>query len=153
MGENGTYKALGEIHALNENIATINMSTYLNYGKPCDVCFYEYIDNIIPLINHKKIFTSGYDVREMEDDEPVVKPKNVLKCSHGGIIDTTDNISTRGGINKDVRTNIYLPSRYRQETAANAAIELTYLFLKKLWHLTETNHNSTSYFGRLLESV
>ncbi|CAF2591436.1 unnamed protein product [Rotaria sp. Silwood2] len=99
MGEDGTYKALGEINAFNENIATINI---------------------------------GYDEGEIEDDEPVVKPTNVLKCSHGGIIDTTDNIPALGGINKDVKINIYSPHYYHQEQAANAAIESTYLFLKKL---------------------
>jgi acetolactate synthase small subunit len=92
-------------------------------------------------------------VNQSEDGQPVLKPTNVLKCSHGGIIDTTSNIPALGGINKDVKTSLLSPHYYHQESAANAAIESTYLFLKKLWHLMETKNDNTSYFGRLLELV
>jgi hypothetical protein len=153
MNETRAYKLLGEINAFNGNVATINMSTCSNCRKPCDICYYECVDNINPLINQEKIFTSGYYVGEVEDGQPVDKPTNVLKCSHGSIIDTTGDIPALGGINKDVKTSIISPHYYFQEKAANAAIESTYLFLKKLWHLTETKQDNTSHFGRLLELV
>ena len=105
MNETGAYKLLGEINAFNGNVATINMSTCSNCQKACDICEYECVDNILPLLNQEKIFTSGYYVGEVEDGQPVVKPTNVLKCSHGSIIDTTGNIPAVGGINKDMKAN------------------------------------------------
>ncbi|CAF3667257.1 unnamed protein product [Rotaria sp. Silwood1] len=84
------------------------------------------------LLIDKKIFTSDYYVGEIEDDESVLKPTNILKCSHGGVIDKTGNISAVGCSNKDVKIFLLSPHYYYQEKAANAAIESTYLFLKKL---------------------
>lgn len=153
---NGTnaYKLLGEINAFyNNNVATINMSTCLNCQKPCKECPYECVNNIIPLLNQEKIFTSGYYVDQSEDGKPVPKPTNVLKCSHGNILDKTSDIPALGGINKDMKTSVLSPHYYNQEKAANAAIQSTYLFLKKLWHLTETKSDNISHFGRLLELV
>ena len=153
MGEKHAYRSLGEIDAFNGNVATINMSTCLNCQKPCPTCSYNCTNNIIPLLNEQKIFTSGYYFDETEDDQPVNKPTNVLKCSHGGIIDQTSDIPALGGINKDVKTTILSPHYYHQEKAADVAIESSYLFLKKLWHLTERKNDSTAHFGRFLELV
>ena len=124
------------------------MSTCSNCSKPCATCDYYCHDNILPQLNRQRIFTSGYYVGEVEDDHPVPKPTNVMKCSHGGIIDKTDDLPAVGGINKDVKTSLLSPHDYDQETAANVAIQSTYLFLRKLWHLSNATH-----FGRMLELV
>ncbi|CAF3625196.1 unnamed protein product [Rotaria sp. Silwood1] len=78
------------------------------------------------------LIDNDYYVGEIEDDESVLKPTNILKCSHGGVIDKTGNISAVGCSNKDVKIFLLSPHYYYQEKAANAAIESTYLFLKKL---------------------
>lgn len=154
MGENNSYLLLGEINAFNSsNVATINMSTCLNCDRPCKECPYECVNNILPSLNQEKIFTSGYYVDESEDGQPVPKPTNVLKCSHGNVVDKTSDIPALGGINKDMKSSLLSPHYYHQEIAANVAIEATYLFFKKLWHLTETQQDNRTYFGRLLELV
>ncbi|CAF1530897.1 unnamed protein product [Rotaria sp. Silwood1] len=77
---------------------------------------------------------NGYYVGEIEDDESVLKPTNVLKCSHGSdVMDKTGDIPAVDCSNKDVKTFLLSPHYYHlQEKVANAAIESTYLFLKKL---------------------
>ncbi|CAF4897937.1 unnamed protein product, partial [Rotaria sp. Silwood1] len=47
------------------------------------------------------LIDNDYYVGEIEDDESVLKPTNILKCSHGGVIDKTGNISAVGCSNKD----------------------------------------------------
>ncbi|CAF4066824.1 unnamed protein product [Rotaria sp. Silwood1] len=125
MGETGAYRPLGEIGAFNGKVATIDMSTCLNCTNPNSAENYVCVDNINPTINRQKLFTSGYFGDQFEDDEPVLKPTNVLKCSHGGLLDETRHQPAVGGINKDVNTIKFSPHHYHHKQAANAAIEST----------------------------
>ena len=51
----------------------------------------------------KKI-TSGYHGRQ-----DISKPANISKCGHGGILDSSRNRGTRGGINKEAATRKWSP--------------------------------------------
>lgn len=56
------------------------------------------------------MLTSGYSVNQHnEDNQPIPKPTDVEKCSHGSIMDTSSHIPAIGGINKDTTNLIFSP--------------------------------------------
>ncbi len=76
----------------------------------CPLEYYECKDNIRPEIIKKGLLTSGYSVNQHnEDNEPIEKPTNVEKCSHGSVMDTSSHLPAIGGINKDTIIAIYSP--------------------------------------------
>ena len=76
----------------------------------CPLKYYECKDNIRPEIIKKGLLTSGYSVNQHnEDNEPIFKPTNVEKCSHGSVMDTSSHLPAIGGINKDTSIPIYSP--------------------------------------------
>ncbi len=76
----------------------------------CPLEYYECKDNIRPEIIKKGLLTSGYSVNQRnEDGEPIEKPTNVEKCSHGSVMDTSSHLPAIGGINKDTIIAIYSP--------------------------------------------
>lgn len=77
--------------------------------------YYDCRDNIVPEINQQGLLTSGY-VSDQKDENknPVTKPKNIDKCSHGSILDTSSHELPVGGINKDAATVLFSPHYYLQ---------------------------------------
>ncbi|CAF4895787.1 unnamed protein product, partial [Rotaria magnacalcarata] len=64
--------------------------------------YYDCKNNIRDKINKQGILTSDYMPNQLnEKEEPVLKPTNVEKCSHGSVMDKTAHPSPIGGINKD----------------------------------------------------
>lgn len=83
--------------------------------KNCPLIYYDCKNNILPEILRQGILTSGYYADQFnENKEPVLKPNNVAKCSHGSIIDTTAHQAPIGGINKDSTKIEYSPHYYFQ---------------------------------------
>jgi hypothetical protein len=77
--------------------------------------YYDCKNNILPDINKQGLLTSGYMSNQFnENDEPIIKPTNVEKCSHGSVMDTTSHQVATGGINKDTMTPIYSPHYHLQ---------------------------------------
>jgi hypothetical protein len=77
--------------------------------------YYDCKDNIVPEINKQGLLTSGYMANQFTaTNEPVLKPKNVGKCSHGSVMDTTAHEPAIGGINKDSMTPVYSPHYHLQ---------------------------------------
>ena len=77
--------------------------------------YYDCKNNILPEINQQGLLTSGYVSNEYnENDEPVVKPTNVAKCSHGSVMDKSAHEPPIGGINKDTMTSVYSPHYHLQ---------------------------------------
>jgi hypothetical protein len=61
-------------------------------------------------IINKGLLTSGYSVNQHnEDNQPIPKPTDVEKCSHGSVMDTSSYLPAVGGINKDTVVPIYSP--------------------------------------------
>jgi hypothetical protein len=76
----------------------------------CPLEYYECTNNIRSEILQQGLLTSGYSVNQHnEDNEPILKPTNVEKCSHGSVLDTSSHLPAIGGINKDTVTPIYSP--------------------------------------------
>lgn len=70
---------------------------------------------MISKVNEQGLLTSGYvsDQRN-EKNEPVLKPTNVDKCSHGSIMDSSAHQLPVGGINKDAATPLLAPHYHLQ---------------------------------------
>ena len=78
--------------------------------RTCPLIYCDCKNNILPEINNKKLLTSGYLFNQSnENHDPLSKPTNVEKCSHGGVIDDSSNVPAIGGINKDSNTLILSP--------------------------------------------
>jgi len=78
--------------------------------KNCPLIYYECKNNIRSEILKQGLLTSGYSVNQHnEDNEPIIKPTNVEKCSHGSVLDTSSHLPAIGGINKDTDTLVYSP--------------------------------------------
>ncbi|CAM2714590.1 unnamed protein product [Rotaria socialis] len=103
------------------------------FVKTCPLIYYDCKDNILPEILTQGILTSGYYANQYnEKKEPVLKPTNVAKCSHGSIIDTTAHQTPIGGINKDSTKPEYSPHYYFHLNAVKLAIEATQQFFNDL---------------------
>jgi len=76
----------------------------------CPLVYYNCANNILPEINNQKLLTSGYSVNQHnENNDPINKPINVEKCSHGSVSDSSSHIPAIGGINKDANSLIFSP--------------------------------------------
>ena len=76
----------------------------------CPLVYYECKNNIRPEIIEQGLLTSGFSINQHnEDNEPIFKPIDVEKCSHGSVMDTSSHRAAIGGINKDTVTPIYSP--------------------------------------------
>lgn len=89
---------------------------------------YECEDNLDSSLKSQKLLTSGYSQGGKDtDNNPLVKPNG--KCSHGGIIDGSQDQPATGGINKDsIHPELALHYRYHKE-AAGVAQQHSYEFL------------------------
>lgn len=77
--------------------------------------YYDCTNNLLDDVNQKGLLTSGYVAKQKNaNGEPVTKPKNVEKCSHGSILDDSAHTSPIGGINKDTMTPVYSPHYHLQ---------------------------------------
>ncbi|CAF3738335.1 unnamed protein product [Rotaria sordida] len=103
------------------------------FFKNCPMEYYDCKENIVDEINKQGILTSGYVSNQFNDKgEPVVKPSNVEKCSHGSVMDKTSHQVPIGGINKDAKTPMFSPHYYLHDQAAKFAIEATERFFNDL---------------------
>lgn len=85
---------------------------------------YNCMDNIDSDFEARNLITTGY-----VSNSPVqVKPPG--KCSHGGIIDGTSDLSPEGGINKDFKSNTFSPHHYLHDQAASIAVQATAAFFE-----------------------
>jgi von Willebrand factor A domain-containing protein 7 len=83
--------------------------------RTCPLEYYICKGNIRSDIVEQHLLTSGYSINQYnENNEPIVKPKHVDKCSHGSVMDTSSHQSPIGGINKDTVIAIYSPHFHLQ---------------------------------------
>ena len=83
---------------------------------------YDCVDNIRSDIISNNVLISGYTGRE--------KPEG--KCSHAGLADLTATLEPFGGINKDLKTNVWSSHSDLHDQAANVATKATVLFLQDI---------------------
>jgi hypothetical protein len=77
--------------------------------------YYDCKNNILDSINQQGLLTSGYMSDQFyANQQPVMKPTNVEKCSHGSVMDETSHSPAIGGINKDTMTPVYSPHYHLQ---------------------------------------
>ena len=90
-------------YSFSDYLATITLRT-------CPLVYYNCTNNILPEINNQQLLTSGYSVNQHnENNDPINKPTNVEKCSHGSVMDSSSHIPAIGGINKDANSLIFSP--------------------------------------------
>jgi hypothetical protein len=95
----------------------------------CPITYYICHDNIFI----KDRLLSGYaDKQKLEDGSPYEKPVGLMKCSHGGIMDSSSLIDAIGGINKDSGFYIFSPHAHLHLDAADLAIKHTTYFFDQL---------------------
>ncbi|CAF1165865.1 unnamed protein product [Adineta steineri] len=138
----GIYEDIGPVASPNQpaciNKGCITKRVKCNFLQKitlnkCPLEYYECKDNIHPDIIKKQLLTSGYSVNQHnEDNQPIAKPTNVDKCSHGSVMDTSSHISAIGGINKDTIISIYSPHFDLHYEAATMAVLATERFFNDL---------------------
>jgi hypothetical protein len=89
----------------------------------CPMVYFECTDNIVTKDHLISGFASG---QRLPDGTAYEKPSNGLKCSHGGLIDSTaTQIDPLGGINKDTAYYAFSPAAHLHQKAAALAIDNT----------------------------
>lgn len=107
----------------------INALGFSNSLTQCPLTYYDCSGNIMILDQ----FLSGYYTgQELSDGTPVTKPPGLIKCSHGGVLDSSSNIPAIGGINKDSGFLIFSPHAQLHLQAANLAVNHTEFYLNQI---------------------
>ena len=107
---------------------------------------YECEDNLDSSLKSQKLLTSGYShgAQYTDHNREIVKPNG--KCSHGGIIDGSQDQPATGGINKDsIHPELALHYKYHKE-AADVAQQHSYNFLLSM----RNDVNNDKLFGKFL---
>lgn len=98
----------------------------------CPFKYYKCSGNIVTL---NKLVSGYYTNQKLADGTPVPKPSpgTVMKCSHGGLLDTDSfNIEAVGGINKDSGFYLFSPHAHLHSNAARLAILHTQFFFDQI---------------------
>lgn len=91
------------------------------------------------------VLTSGYYTgSHYFNRQIIVKPRG--KCSHGGFLDSTSDLSASGGINKDSPNEKWSPHYYHHSMAAQMAVEATIDILQEM----RKDVNNDTLFAELL---
>ncbi|CAF0986412.1 unnamed protein product [Adineta ricciae] len=101
--------------------------------RKCPLVYYDCTNNILAAINRQRILTSGYLFNQTgENGQPLNKPANVGKCSHGSVSDDSANVPAIGGINKDSNSLLFSPHASLHYQAVEFAINATEHFFNDL---------------------
>ncbi|CAF0768760.1 unnamed protein product [Adineta steineri] len=138
----GIHEDIGQVAGINQATCTNNGCTKIQTKcnlmqkivlKTCPMEYYDCKNNILSDINNQGLLTSGYMSNQFNiNNEPIIKPTNVEKCSHGSVMDTTSHQVAIGGINKDTMTPLYSPHYHLHFDAAKLAIDATEQFFNDL---------------------
>jgi hypothetical protein len=79
-----------------------------------------------------KLVSGFFGGQTLENGTPVPKPLNTMKCSHGGIKDTSAFIPAEGGINKDSGFYVFSPRADLHVDAAKLAIKHTEFYFDEI---------------------
>ncbi|RNA41114.1 von Willebrand factor A domain-containing 7 [Brachionus plicatilis] len=96
----------------------------------CPIRYYKCKSN---LAEFDKLVSGYYTGQKLSDGTPVPKPSNLLKCSHGGLIDVDSILlEPTGGINKDSGYYLFSPRADLHLVAAHLAINHTEYFFDQI---------------------
>lgn len=95
----------------------------------CPIKYYKCKTN---LVEFDKLVSGYYTGQQLSDGTPVPKPTDMLKCSHGGLIDIDSFLEPTGGINKDSGYYLFSPRADLHLVAANLAINHTEYFFNQI---------------------
>lgn len=93
--------------------------------------FYSCSNNLIDYLKPNGILTSGY-YSSSHDKYGVLIEKPRQKCSHGGFLDSTSDISATGGINKDSLSSKWSNHNSQHAEAAQLAETATLDMLQEI---------------------
>ena len=138
---------LGQLGQKIENVASSTQQTCTN----CEgIIFYDCHDNIMESIKDTGTLTSGYvGGTKDESGNEIKKPRDVGKCSHGGLrmTDPSQNKPARGGINKDSPYQMISPHYYLHFEAATVAQQATIDMLRNLRGDVKNDQKFGEYLG------
>jgi hypothetical protein len=95
----------------------------------CPLRYYNCSGNVFLLNKLLSGFNSG---QQLEDGTPIQKPQDQMKCSHGGVMDSSAFIPAQGGINKDSGFYLLSPRADLHSIAADLAIKHTEYFFNQI---------------------
>ena len=106
---------------------------------------YACTNNLRGYLSTRGVLTSGYYTGNHHfGGQLITKPRG--KCSHGGFLDSTSDLSAKGGINKDSQNKKWSPHHYHHSTAAEMAEEATVDILQEM----RKDINNDSLFAEFL---
>ena len=107
--------------------------------------FYACSDNLHGFLRESKILTSGYYTGSLDSNRQlIVKP--MQKCSHGGFLDSTSDVSSKGGINKDSLSEKWSPHNNHHTEAARLAEKASVDILQEI----RSDVNNDALFSQFL---
>ena len=107
--------------------------------------FYSCNDNLRDFLSKRGFLTSGYYTGSHHFGGQLIT-KQRGKCSHGGFLDSTSDLSAKGGINKDSLNEKWSPHYYHHSAAAQMAEEATVDILQEI----RKDINNDTLFGEFL---
>ena len=155
------YRVLGEANKVIDDVAELtnpctdcrkvhtlrfrSVAKYFPGIESFSTSVYECEDNLDSSLKSQKLLTSGYSHGGKDTNNNVIEKPNG-KCSHGGVLDGSQDQPAKGGINKD-SIHPELASHYRyHEEAANVAQQHSYEFLLSM----QNDVNNDQLFGDFL---
>ena len=103
-------------------------------------------NNIVQDLENSNMLTTGYHSGQLNEyGLPIVKPFG--KCSHGGFLDTTSEMSATGGINKDSPYHVWSPHHYLYEEAVRVAQRATIDFLSEIRNDIKDDNLFSTFLG------
>ena len=107
--------------------------------------FYSCSDNLYGFLRDSGILTSEYYTGSLDSNgNTIAKPK--MKCSHGGFLDSTSDLSAKGGINKDSLSKKWSPHYNHHTEAARMAEQATLDILQEI----RSDVNNDALFSQFL---
>ena len=116
---------------MSTSLMKIFSSLGFNMGNvKCPVEYYECKGNIAKI---NKLTSGYYNIEYLNDGTAYPKPKQGMKCSHGGILDEYSySVQATGGINKDSGIYLLSPHADLHLIAANLAIKHTQYYFDQI---------------------
>ena len=152
-GNRAPNPVLGQPNRQIDNIASPTQQTCSDcVKKGWFIKYYECNDNIDYRLRRDGTLTSGYASGITDDaGREIQKPNG--KCSHGGFIDSTRDMSARGGINKDGPYYKISPHHYLHYEAAAVAQQATADMLRDVRRTINNDQLFGTYLGVFLSQA
>lgn len=129
------------------------MPTCLNCTRSCvlKICTaYFCQNNLVSTLAEENLLTSGYYGGQNDGFVDVPKPPTVGKCSHGGLFDSSSDIPSVGGINKDSKVPRVSPHYYLHEEAIRLSRQASIDYLNGIRQDVHDDYKFGTFIGILV---